>query len=126
MARNEKRTNPFTQIAALHNQGVDFVFRKLKDRQAYAEDISFETILEIVSEYLAKIQGSEAKMIMATNYAVLSNLFSMDRDKIIDEMLIRREIPKDVIAYLSIVRSIPPDSHPEDTIKKLSDIEREL
>ncbi len=55
MKRKYARTNPFTQIAALHNRGIDYVFRKLKDKQSYSEEITFETILEVVSEYIAKI-----------------------------------------------------------------------
>ena len=94
MARTGKRTNPYTQIAALHNQGIDFVFRKLKDRQAYSEEISFENILEIVSEYMAKIQNKDSKVDIAGNYAVLANFFNMDRDKIIDEMT--RNIDQDL------------------------------
>ena len=126
MARTGKRTNPYTQIAALHNQGIDFVFRKLKDRQAYSEDISFENILEIVSEYLAKIQNKDSKVDRAGNYAILANFFNRDRDKIIDEMLVRQDVPSEVIAYLEIVRSIPSNTHPEEVLKILADVERDL
>ena len=75
---------------------------------------------------MAKIQNKDSKVDIAGNYAVLANFFNMDRDKIIDEMLVRQDVPSEVIAYLEIVRSIPSNTHPEEVLKILADVERDL
>lgn len=126
MSTNGKRINPYTQIAALHNKGIDYVFRKLKERQQYAEEINFETILEIVSEYVAKIQNNNSKSDIAANYAVLANFFNTDRDGIIDKMLEQKNVPKEVIEYLNKIRNLSDNLHPEEIISILSNVENEL
>ena len=126
MKPNRKRVNPYTQIAALHNRGIDYVFRQLKDRQSYSEAIDFETILEIASEYMAKIQNDKSDAKKAMNYAELANLFNMDRDKVVDKMLEEKGIPMDVIGYLQRVRNLDENLYSDDLIKKITNIENEL
>lgn len=126
MKPNSKRTNPYTQLAELHNRGIDYVFRKLKEKQNYSEEIEFETVLEIASEYIAKIQNDKSKANKAANYAVLANLLNMDRDKVIDEMLIQKEVPREVIRYLDKVRNLTDNMHSVELVRKLSEVESQL
>lgn len=126
MNQGGRRINPYNGIAVLHNQGIDYVFRKLKERKEYNEEIRFETVLEIVSEYMAKIQQDKSKAAKAVNYALLADLFNMDREQVINEMLRQKEVPADVIKYLDLVRELSEDLHSEELLKYLSAIEQEL
>lgn len=126
MKKNKKRVNPYTQIAILHNHGIDYVFKKLKDKHTYNEEISFETILEATSEYMAKIQSDKSEAKKAVNYAILVNMFNMDRGKFIDEMLEKLNIPMPVIGYLEDVRKLDETLQSNELIKQIADIESEL
>ncbi len=120
------RTNPYNKLAELHNKGIDYVYRKLKERQLHAEEIEFETILDIVSEYIARIQGDRSKLGIANNYAVIANLCNMDRDAIIDQMLEQQKVPREVIGYLENLRHLPDSLHSSDLIRQISVVEKEL
>ena len=130
MRPNYKRINPFTQIAELHNRGVDYVFNRLKEKSTPSEEVDFEEILQIVSEYVAKIQNNNftepSESSIAANYTILANFFNMGRDRIIDEMLLQKEVPQCVIKYLDRVRNLSDRLSSEEIIEELSDIENDL
>ncbi len=126
MEPHKRRNNPYTQIAALHNRGIDYVFRKLKDKHNYSEEISFETILEIASEYIAKVQNEKSEEKKAISYSVIAEMFNMDRGRYIDSMLELKKVPKGVIRYLEEIRGLNEDFQSDELIRNISNIEAQL
>lgn len=126
MKHNFSRTNPYKEIAALHNKGIAFVFRRLKLRQSEDCKVNFETILEVVSEYMAKVQGDETELNMAKNYVLLANFFNGRQDDLINQMLILQNVPREVINFLNEIRYLNDDMNSEELLSKISDIEQKL
>lgn len=121
-----KRFNPFKKIAALHNEGVDYVFKELKKRNLADSEINGEDLLDIVSEYMATITSTSNVSLAdkAKHYEILAKILNKPQTNIND--LIENVSHSNIYYDFTELLDLSEEMSHNDAIERLSSVEKRL
>lgn len=124
--------NPYDAIGKAHNKGLDFVVEKLNPQ----EEIKYERIVELVSQYLASIKSKEThedgctdiKEDFIIGYVNVGKSLNLSATVSIKELIHQGKFSEKQICFIEAILNVSEerDLDREGTLKILMNIEEQI